>query len=288
MRRVLSVVILSLVMMMMPCLAMSQESDSSASDVSDSVGNDAAVDGSASDDSASDGSVGDSSASDGSAADDGAVPSSRIVVRDQKKKREFNDKIVVIQRKPFMRRGRFEMAPMFYGGINDSLLFQVGVGGQMNYHILEWLYVGAYGGWQDWRVADRDTTGLSDAYNDIIDATEAIPTTSIVDGYVGGIVGFVPIYGKFSIFNSSVIHWDLSLGIGGGAVYTRANGFVGAGLISVDHRWYLLKWLSLNIGLKGWIYYEDIGSREGVFTHWQAGIGVGFWLPPSWNYKSEW
>ena len=63
---------------------------------------------------------------------------------------------------------------------------------------------------------------------------------------------------------------------------------MGAGLISVDHRWYLLKWLSLNIGLKGWIYYEDIGNRKGVFTHWQAGIGIGFWLPPSWNYKSEW
>ena len=263
MRRVLSVVILSLVMMMMPCLAMSQESDSSASVETDSV-------------------------SEGSASDGSAVPSSRIVVRDQKKKREFNDKIVVIQRKPFMRRGRFEMAPMFYGGINDSLLFQVGVGGQMNYHILEWLYVGVYGGWQDWRAADRQTNGLSDAYNDIVDATDAIPTTSIVDGYVGGVVGFVPIYGKFSIFNSSVIHWDFSLGLSGGAVYTRANGFVGAGLISVDHRWYLLKWLSLNIGLKGWIYYEDIGNRKGVFTHWQAGIGIGFWLPPSWNYKSEW
>lgn len=262
MRRVLSIVILSLAMMMMPCLAMSQESDSSASVTSDG--------------------------SDEASAGDGAAVQSRIVVRDQKKKREFNDKIVVIQRKPFIRRGRFEIAPMFYGGINDDLLFQVGVGGQMNYHILEWLYVGVYGGWQDWRAADRDTNGLSDAYNDIIDATDGVPTTSIVDGYVGGILGFVPLYGKFSIFNSSVIHWDLSLGLGGGVVYTRANGFVGGGLISVDHRWYLLKWLSLNIGLKGWIYYEDIGNRKGVFTHWQAGVGIGFWLPPSWTYKSEW
>lgn len=265
MRRVLSVVILSLVMMMMPCLAMSQESDSSASTGVES-----------------------SSDSSAGAASDGSSVQSRIVVRDQKKKREFNDKIVVIQRKPFMRRGRVELAPMFYGGINDNLLFQVGVGGQINYHILEWLYVGVYGGWQDWRFADRKTNGLSDAYNDIIDATDAIPTTSIVDGYIGGVVGFVPLYGKFSIFNSTVVHWDFSLGLGGGTVYTRANGFVGAGLITIDHRWYLLKWLSLNVGIKGWIYYEDIGNREGVFTHWQAGIGVGFWLPPSWTYKSEW
>ena len=263
MRRVLSLMILALMVMMMPALAIGQEDESSA------PGSDASV-------------------SDTGTASGGEAVQSRIVVRAQQKKREFKDKIVVIQRKPFIRRGRVELAPMFYGGINDSLLFQVGVGGQINYHILEWLYVGVYGGWQDWRAADRETNGLSDIYNDVIDATDAVPTTSIVDGYVGGVVGFVPIYGKFSIFNTSVIHWDLSIGIGGGAVYTRANGFVGAGLISVDHRWYLLKWLSLNIGLKGWIYYEDIGNREGVFTHWQAGIGIGFWLPASWTYKSEW
>ena len=264
MRRVLSVLILALIMMMVPALAMGQESGGS--------------DGASASDEAS-------ASSDGSGSD---AFQSRIVVKNQKKKREFNDKIVVIQRKPFMRRNRVELAPMFYGGINDSLLFQVGVAGQINYHILEWLYVGVYGGYQDWRPADRKLNGLSEAYDDIIDATDAIPTTSIVDWYIGGVVGFVPIYGKFSIFNSSVVHWDFSLGIGGGTVNTRANGFVGAGLITVDHRWYLLKWLSLNVGVKGWLYYEDIGNREGIFTHWQAGIGVGFWLPPSWTYRSEW
>jgi len=267
MRRVLNVVLLALVMMVMPGLAMGQDDmDTGLSD--SSVGE--ASDGSASDE------------------DSGDIFQSRIKVKSQKKKKEFNDKIVVVQRKPFMRRNRVELAPMFYGGINDSLLFQVGVGGQINYHILEWLYVGVYGGWQDWRFVDRKSNSLSGVYDDVIDATDAIPTTSIVDAYVGGVVGFVPVYGKFSIFNTSVVHWDLSLGIGGGAVYTRANGFTGAGLISVDHRWYLLKWLSLNVGVKGWIYYEDIGNYEGLFTHWQAGVGIGFWLPASWTYKSEW
>lgn len=270
MRRVLNVVILSLVMLMMPCLAMSQEAESGSVDTSGDV------------------SLTESTGSEDAASSDTELHESRIVVRDQKKKREFNDKIVVIQRKPFMRRGRVELSPMFYAGINDSLLFQVGVGGQINYHILEWLYVGVYGGYQDWRAADRDQNGLSESYNDVVDATDAVPTTSIVDWYLGAVVGFVPLYGKFSIFNTSVVHWDLSIGVGGGTVFTRANGFVGAGLITVEHRWYLLKWLSLNVGVKGWIYYEDIGNREGVFTHWQAGVGIGFWLPPSWTYRSEW
>lgn len=266
MRRVLNVVLLALVMMVMPGLAMGQDEFGSVGSGSEELS--------------------DSTASAGDSDDF----QSRIVVKSQKKKKEFNDKIVVIQRKPFIRRGRVELAPMFYGGINDDLLFQVGVGGQINYHILEWLYVGIYGGWQDWRFVDRKSNSLSSAYNDVIDGTDAIPTTSIVDGYAGAVVGFVPVYGKFSIFNTSVVHWDLSLGIGGGVLFTRAGGTtpVGAGLITVDHRWYLLKWLSLNVGVKGWVYYEDIGAHEGIFTHWQAGVGIGFWVPPSWQYKSEW
>ncbi|MFA5625344.1 MAG: outer membrane beta-barrel domain-containing protein [Bradymonadales bacterium] len=220
--------------------------------------------------------------------DDDEAQQSRIVVRSQKKKREFSDKIVVIQRKPFMRRNRVELSPMFFGSINDSLLFQLGAGLNVNYHILEWLYVGATGAWQDWRFVSRDSNGLSSAYNDVVDATDAIPTTSIVNGYVGGVVGFVPVYGKFFIFNTAVVHWDFSLGIGGGAVHSRANGFLGAGMITVDHRWYFLKWLSLNFNVRGWVYYEDVSSRKGVYTHWQAGIGIGFWLPPSWEYKSDW
>lgn len=264
MRRVLSVIILALIVMILPVfvgtpsLAMAQDVDNEdGASVTNEEGS-------------------------------GDIFQSRIVVRSQKKKREFSDKIVVVQRKPFMRRGRVEMSPMFLGTINDSLLFQIGVSGQINYHILEWLYVGVYGGWQDWRFVDLKSNGLSDAYNDIVDATDATPTTSIVNGFMGGVIGFVPIYGKFSIFNSSVIHWDFSLGLGGGAVHTRANGFKGAGLITVDHRWYLLRWLSLNIGVKGWIYHEDIGNHKGIFTSWQAGIGLGFWVPPSWTYKSEW
>ena len=201
MRRVLNVVLLALVMMVLPGLAMGQEGSSS----SDETYAPRVIDGASSDSSAS---------TESSSAEDAQ---SRIVVRSQKKKKEFNDKIVVLQRKPFMRRNRVELAPMFYGGINDSLLFQVGVAGQINYHILEWLYVGVYGGWQDWRMTDRDVNGLSESYDDVVDATDAVPTTSIVDGYLGGIVGFVPIYGKFSLFGTSIVHWDLSLGIGGGA-----------------------------------------------------------------------
>ena len=149
MRRVLNVVLLALVMMVMPGMALGQEETDPMSDATGA--------GEVSDDAAS-------------GEEGGDIFQSRIVVKSQKKKKAFSDKIVVVQRKPFMRRNRVELAPMFYGGINDSLLFQVGVGGQINYHILEWLYVGVYGGWQDWRFVDRRSNSLSESYDDVIDA----------------------------------------------------------------------------------------------------------------------
>lgn len=260
MRRIVSVFVLALMLLASaPCLALAQDVSGSGSGES------------------------------GESASGGKQ--SRIVVRSQKKKREFKDKIVVIQRKPFMRRHRAEIAPYFFGSINDSMLLEYGVGLNVNFHALEWLYIGLTGNWQDWRFASRDANGLSDFYYDSIDATDAIPSLSIVNGYAGLVVGFVPLNGKFSIFNTSVVHWDLSIGIGGAAVSTRGSGdlpITGGGLITIEHRMFLLKWLSLNVGVRGLIYYDDIGSKSGIFTHWQAGIGVGFWVPPTWTYKSDW
>ncbi len=207
------------------------------------------------------------------------------------KKIDFGDKIVVIQRKPFMREGRLEMVPLFMGSINDSMVEQMVAAANINFHITEWLYVGLTGGWQDWRFISREATGFSKAYERTIDATDAIPAVSVVNGYAGGVVGFVPLYGKFALFNSAILHWDFSVALGGGIVHSRANDLLGAGIITAGQRIFILDWLSLNLEVKGLLYYEELrtvaGKEGNLFNQWQAGIGVGFWVPPSFSYSTD-
>lgn len=210
----------------------------------------------------------------------------QALAQEETKKKDFGDQIVVIQLNPFLRKGRFELAPTFHGSFNDALVQQLNVGLVANYHILQWLYVGVLGGWQDWRFISGDANGLSDEYSRVIDATDAIPEVSVINAYAGGMIGFVPFYGKLALFNSAIIHWDLSVGIGGGLIHTRANDALGGGIINIGQRFFLLDWLSLNFDVRGLLYYEELANTSGLFTQWQAGLGLSFWFPTGFEYES--
>lgn len=210
----------------------------------------------------------------------------RVAAQEEVKKKDFGDQIVVIQLNPFLRKGRFELAPTFHGSFNDSLVQQLNVGLVANYHLLQWLYLGVVGGWQDWRFISDDANGLGDEYERVIDATDAIPEVSVLNAYAGAVVGFVPFYGKLALFNSAIIHWDFNVGLGGGLIHTRASDALGGGIVTLGQRFFLLDWLSLNFDVRGLIYYEELGRTEGLFTQWQAGLGVAFWFPTGFEYES--
>lgn len=207
--------------------------------------------------------------------------------RAQTKKKDWNDIIIVIQRKPFLRKGRVELVPKFHVMFNDSLVQQLSLGANINYHINEWLFAGVTGGWEDWRFLSNTSTGFTRTYERVIDGTDAIPEASVITAYAGAVVGFVPLYGKFAVFNSAVIHWDLSVILGGGVVFTRASGISPAGMVGLNQRMFLLDWLSLNFDVRGVLYGDELSQVSGLQQQWLFGVGVGFWLPTSFEYESE-
>ncbi|MEZ4464578.1 MAG: hypothetical protein R3F43_08745 [bacterium] len=52
----------------------------------------------------------------------------------------------MIQRRPFLRRGRVEFSPSIGTNVNDSLVNAFLAGASLNYHLTEVMAVGAYGG----------------------------------------------------------------------------------------------------------------------------------------------
>jgi outer membrane beta-barrel protein len=200
------------------------------------------------------------------------------------------DQIIVIQRKPFLRKGRVEIEPHFRASFNDSLVQQLSAGLSLNYHITESFFIGAHGAWQDWRWISADANSYTSIYERTIDATDSIPRTSVVNAYVGGDIGYVPIYGKMTLFNAGVIHWDLSLKVGGGVVHTRASGaFGGAGWVAAGQRFFLTDWLSLNTEVRGIFYGDNLSNDPNAgskfYQQWVAGVGLAFWAPFSFEYS---
>ena len=70
----------------------------------------------------------------------------------QQVRKKFKDTIHIVQRKPVLQKGRFELAPRFGMTFNDALYRSFRVGSSANYHITERLFIGGLFDWYKLRL----------------------------------------------------------------------------------------------------------------------------------------
>ena len=122
-----------------------------------------------------------------------------------------------------LRSGRFELAPSYATTVNDPYVWHPALSVGLNYWVTNVLAVGANFLWyqgieseSDLNFSVRRSTRL------------AVPITEY---QLGAHLNFtyVPIYGKFSMFNSSIFQWDSYLIGGVGMMRTRPVAVVDPG-----------------------------------------------------------
>ena len=118
------------------------------------------------------------------------------------KEKETAEEIYAVQRMYVVRRGRFELAPSLAFTVNDPYVSHPALSVGLNYWVTNVLAVGANFLWyqgieseSDLNFSVRRSTRL------------AVPITEY---QLGAHLNFtyVPIYGKFSMFNTSIFQWD--------------------------------------------------------------------------------
>lgn len=225
-------------------------------------------------------------------------------VDDKARAAEAASDIVVVERRAFLKSGRLELQPLAGVSVNDTLIRHWGFGGELNYFLSEVFAVGLQGMYFIKERTDREgLVGLQ--YNRIPTLNKYLWTAALNFSYL-------PIYGKFTLFNSGIFHWEgyISAGVGmtqseiiprraGDETFTTnaitAN--LGAG-----GRLYLWDWLTLNVGLRDYVFNDkfeptsrtpgqDIetvkSNAESQFVHnVMLYVGVGFYLPPSFKYRT--
>lgn len=208
----------------------------------------------------------------------------------QQVRKKFKDKIHVIQRKPVLQKKRFELAPRFGVSFNDPLYRSFKVGLNANYHITERLFVG---GTFDWYDFGGTLGGPTDAYEKVISQANSAADTPIPN-FSGGLeVGFVPIFGKFSLFNSKLGFYDVGISAGGGYVSSKsvalpaASGGAG-GTVSVFTHLFINEWVSLNFEIRDTIYFATLQGADGTsMSHAvTAAGGVGLFFPKKFTYTT--
>jgi outer membrane beta-barrel protein len=220
--------------------------------------------------------------------------------------------IVVVPRKRFLKGGRFEFAPFTGISVNDILIRHYVFGLDLNYFLTDVLWVGLQGNYYIKALTERETLiGLQ--YN-------RIPTLNKYK-YGGALnVGYVPVYGKFALFNKNILHWEIFASAGVGVTQTEViprnqslAPFTNLSLtpnVAIGGRFFLFDWLTVNYALRDYIILDKFepanrGEPDGnggvLFASAASAkanadsqmvhnimfyLGVGIYLPTKFQYRT--
>jgi outer membrane beta-barrel protein len=124
----------------------------------------------------------------------------------------LEEKIIVNQRKPFIHTRRSEVTALAGATANDPFLVHYSAGGSFQYYVSDVLSVGVQG-----QKYFETNTGLS---ADTI-GLNAVPDLNKLEFYGGVHFSYVPVYGKFALFNQNVVAFDTFVSLGAGITGNR-------------------------------------------------------------------
>jgi outer membrane beta-barrel protein len=213
--------------------------------------------------------------------------------------------IVVVPRKSFIKSGRFELAPFSGLSVNDNLIRHYVFGVDLNYFLTDVFSVGLQGQYFIKQFTNQDELiGLQ--YN-------RLPT---LNRYLyGGALnfGYVPVYGKFALFNRSILHWEIWASAGVGVTMTEviprdpanaALAFKNTDLtpnVGIGGRFFLFDWLTVNVALRDYIVpdkFEHVPDTatssadakaqadSALVNNLMLYAGIGVYLPTKFTYKT--
>jgi len=206
------------------------------------------------------------------------VVDTEATVRDIEAQRKAElDLIRVIQRRPFLRRKRFELAPVMGTNINDSLVNFFMAGASATYHLTEVMAVGLTGHWA--------LGSETDLFDSVITDYDVFPEVSKIRWSAVLEYQYAFMYGKFALFNTWIIPWDTYAVLGAGVTQTELAAHPTLA-VGIGQRYFMNRWFCLNLSLRDGVYNEDYPGGAQIVNNVVFGAGVSFFLPPNFKYRT--
>lgn len=185
--------------------------------------------------------------------------------------------ILVLPRRYTLKSKRVELVPMYQFNLNNPLMRNHGVGAQINFFLSEALWLGLEGSYYFPEQSSGNTGAyfLIGAQDKVLPAVNKLVFSAMLD------FGYVPIYGKFALFNRHIVHWESYITAGVGTYMSQVvpikpsdPAFRNISVmfnVGVGSRLFLTRWLALNayVKLNGYPEtFEPVANasftREGV------------------------
>ncbi len=192
---------------------------------------------------------------------------------------ELFKSVQAFQQRYLVKAHRVELQLGGASSMADPLFHHYSADVDLLFHINEHWAVGAGGA--KWFGGTK--TGFDQIQNDF----GLFPEKSTLQAGGHGFVEFSPIVGKFAVFSQWVLQIDGYGMLGGGGLRTsRGETIKPYGLLGVGLRFHTSRWLSLSLELRDIVYQEGyLNSDSRVMQQVFGGIKLGFWLPPTVQYK---
>jgi outer membrane beta-barrel protein len=196
----------------------------------------------------------------------------------------LGDRVKAVQRKGFLKRGRFELAPLLSLSVNDAYYQKVGGGLRLAYSLEDSFAVAVRGTYYSPLRTDNVRVGKLALQSQLL--TSQLNKSAMVDGV------WSPIYGKASFLADAIVHFDLYLAAGFGAVWTatsdapRNEGPHLAAEVGGGVRFYPYEWMAFELGLMATFYPDQPvlsvpATTQNVFV---ANVGFSFFFPTTYEY----
>lgn len=219
---------------------------------------------------------------DGATAADGAVDPN-VSALDEGINLTLQDRIKAVSRKVFLKANRFELFPSLGVTTNDPFYRTWSIDGRAAWHINDALAVELGGAYvPPFFIEKLPTVDLLREQAQLINADAKLLGRADLG------ITFSPIYGKVAILSDAIIHFDTFAIAGAGAVFDSNQEFVHPAMdIGAGLRVFLLRWLVVRADLRDYVYPQDrfgISTLQNLLT---LNLGVGFYLPPDFEYQYE-
>jgi outer membrane beta-barrel protein len=212
--------------------------------------------------------------------------------------------IVVVPRKAFLKGGRLELAPFTGITLNDVLIRHYTFGGDLNFYLTDVFSIGIEGQYFVKERSEREgLVGLQ--YN-------RIPTLNRYKYAAAFNFGYVPGYGKYTLFNRYIMHWDIFVNGGVGAIWSEIIPRVAgdqvfhtislAPDVAAGVRFFLSDWLTVSFAFRDYIFNDkfeptDRDPNESIdqlkaraptqlVNNLMFTASLGFYLPTSFQYRT--
>jgi outer membrane beta-barrel protein len=214
--------------------------------------------------------------------------------------------IVVVVRKPFLKVRRTELYPFVGVTMNDNMIRHESVGGEFAYWLTDALAVGVEGQYM--------VHNFQEPYDLVARQARRLPTLNQYNWQTALNFHYVPVYGKFAVLDKKLITWEAAftagIGVGQSEVIPRDTKYPGftnfliQPNVGVGMRFFLAKWLTVNIGIRDYIFVDKFeptnrsptmnATASDAAAHADSALinnlmfqaGLSFWLPTTFEYTT--